>query len=220
MPRIGELRKRVVIKSRADQESGLYSGVSTRETVTTIWAKIANVSGTSQIDSRNAGTGITHRIWIRWRFGVTTQNEILYTDRTGETFRYAIQTVQIENDERNRFLVLDCLQMAEETTLDNPSPELVEVTPETIQLTGTGLEIDDIDIPRTGDANGKPSYLYTAGFIVVVAWDSDNSQWVISYIKNLPPVDWWINPSTDDDVPKTGWSIGQTIGSPAPTVVY
>lgn len=123
-PRIGSLRQRVTIQTREDEESGLFSGASTRADVGTVWAKIENVAGTQQVDSRNAGSTITHRIWMRHRADVTVKNEILYTDRIG-TYRYAIQTVQNVGDERNRFLLLECLQMAEQDTLDNPSPETV-----------------------------------------------------------------------------------------------
>jgi SPP1 family predicted phage head-tail adaptor len=124
-PRIGELRQRVIIQSRQDQESGLYSGISTRATTATVWAKIENVTGTQQIDSRNAGATVTHRIWVRWRNDVDVQHEVLYTGKTGETYRYAIQTIQNVGDERERFFLLECLQMAEQNTLDNPSPETV-----------------------------------------------------------------------------------------------
>jgi SPP1 family predicted phage head-tail adaptor len=120
------MRKRVTIQTRADAESGTYSGESVRAnlvSVATVWARIENVTGTAQVDSRNAGTGITHRVWIRHRSDVTVQNELLYTDGTGTQFRYMIQTVQVEGDERNRFLVLECKQMAESSTLKNPSPE-------------------------------------------------------------------------------------------------
>ena len=122
--RVGELRQRVVIQKREDKESGLYSGESERTTVQTVWAKIENVTGTQQVDSRNAGTSITHRITIRYRSDVNVQDEILYTGTTG-TFRYGIETVQNMGDERNRFLVFECNQKAEQDTLDNPSPELI-----------------------------------------------------------------------------------------------
>jgi SPP1 family predicted phage head-tail adaptor len=123
-PRIGRLDKRATIQTREDLESGEHSGESDRTTIATVWARIQNVSGTQQVDSRNAGTGITHRITIRHRTDVNVQNEVLYTDRIG-TYRYMIETVQNSGDERNRFLVLECNQMAEQDTLDNPSPELV-----------------------------------------------------------------------------------------------
>lgn len=124
LPRIGRLDKRVVIQYREDSESGTYSAVSARVTIATVWARIQNVTGTQQIDSRNAGTGISHRITIRHRADINVQQEILYTDRIG-TYRYMIETVQNAGDERNRFLVLECNQMAEKETLDNPSPEVV-----------------------------------------------------------------------------------------------
>ena len=123
-PRIGRLRQRVTIQRRQDVESGTYSVESQRTTTATVWARIDNIAGTQQVDSRNAGTGITHRIYIRHRTDVNVQDEILYTDRIG-TYRYMIETIQNGGDERNRFLILECNQMAEHDTLDNPSPETV-----------------------------------------------------------------------------------------------
>lgn len=123
--RIGELRQRVTIQRRSDAESGLYSGLSTRTnkpTAPVVWAKVVNVSGTQQVDSRNAGSGFTHEITIRYRTDVSVQDEILYTDAVGE-HRYLIQTVQSAGDERQRFLVLECNQREKVGALQNPSPE-------------------------------------------------------------------------------------------------
>lgn len=122
-PRVGELRQRVTIQTRSDEESGTYSLESVREDVATVSAKIENVSGVQQVDSRNANAGITHRIWIRYRADVTVKNELLYHSKRG-TYRYTIETIQDTGDERNRFLLLDCNQEAEQDTLDNPSPEV------------------------------------------------------------------------------------------------
>jgi SPP1 family predicted phage head-tail adaptor len=97
---------------------------SVRATVASVSAKIENVAGTMQVDSRNAGTGITHIIWIRYRKDISIKNEILYTSALGE-FRYAIETVQNVGDERNRFIMLECNQRAESSALDNPSPEVI-----------------------------------------------------------------------------------------------
>jgi SPP1 family predicted phage head-tail adaptor len=123
---IGRLRQRVTIQTRVDSESGLYSGLSTRTDKSlnaTVWAKVEQVTGTAQVDSKNSGTAITHRITIRHRDDISEQHhEILYTDRIG-TFRYLIQTVENAGDERNRFLILECLQKEKVGTLDNPSPE-------------------------------------------------------------------------------------------------
>ena len=66
----------VLIAYRVDEESGTYSAESTRATIATLWAQIENVSGVQQVDSRNAGITVTHRITIRWHKLVTKQNTI------------------------------------------------------------------------------------------------------------------------------------------------
>jgi len=110
-PRIGELRQRAVIKNRADEEVGQWSCDSERSTTQTVWCKIVNVSGTTQVDSRNAGSGTTHQVTMRYRVDISAQDEIYYRDGRGETYRYQVQTIQNAGDERNRFLICDCLQL-------------------------------------------------------------------------------------------------------------
>ena len=118
MSRIGQMRKRIIIQSRVDTEYGEYSTEETRATVATVWAQVSNVTGVQQVDSRNASEAITHRFTIRFRTDVTKQNEILYDGK-----RYSIATVQVESDERDRFLVIDANEQDTIGTLDNPSPE-------------------------------------------------------------------------------------------------
>lgn len=126
--RIGRLRQRVTIQNRVDSETGLYSGLSTRTDkvkIPTVWAKVEQISGMMQVDSRNAGSVYSHRITIRFRDDITKdRHEVLYTDRIG-TYRYLIQTVQVVGDERDRFMVLECQQKELVPVLDNPSPETI-----------------------------------------------------------------------------------------------
>lgn len=121
LARAGELRQRVTIQLREDSESGDYSLASEYTDIATVSAKVTAVSGVQQVDSRNAGSGISHTILIRYRADVDTQNELVYTGRYG-TFRYSIETVQNAGDERNRFLLLDCNQGEKVNTFVNPSP--------------------------------------------------------------------------------------------------
>ncbi len=116
--RIGRMRKRVAIQSRVDGEYAGYSSEISRVTIATVWARVINVSGTEQVDSRNASEAITHRFIIRKRTDITKQNELVYNDR-----RYAIATIQEDGDERDRFLIIDCNEKETVGALDNPSPE-------------------------------------------------------------------------------------------------
>ena len=118
MARIGTMRHRVTIQTREDVEYGDYSQDSTRATVATVWAQVTNVTGTAQVDSRNAGEGVTHKFIIRFRSDVSNQNELLYDGK-----RYSIATIQVQNDERDRFLAIDANEQDVVGTLDAPSPE-------------------------------------------------------------------------------------------------
>jgi SPP1 family predicted phage head-tail adaptor len=112
------MRQRVTIQTRIEAEYGDYSLQSSRNTVATVWARVTNVSGTAQVDSRNAGEGVTHQFIIRYRTDVTKQNELLYNGK-----RYSIATIQVQGDERDRFLAIDANEQDTVGTLDNPSPE-------------------------------------------------------------------------------------------------
>ena len=121
MPRIGKMRKRITFQDRVDAEYGTYSADITRSniaSVPTVWAQVTNVTGTAQVDSRNAGEGISHRFIVRYREDVSKKNEILYNGK-----RYQIATIQVQGDERERFLVIDALELDVVGTLDDPSPE-------------------------------------------------------------------------------------------------
>jgi len=117
--RLGRMRKRITIYDRTDDEAGEFSCSVTRSNPRTVWARVINSSGTQQVDSRNAGTGVTHRITIRYRTDVTLRNQLLYNGKW-----YDIQTIQELNEDRRRFIVLECIEADVQGTLDDTiSPE-------------------------------------------------------------------------------------------------
>ncbi len=117
--RIGKMRKRITIYDRADTEAGDFSVTVTRSNPRVVWAKVENITGTQQIDSRNAGTGISHRMTIRFRSDVTMRNQIGYKGKY-----YRIQTVQETDEDRGRFTVIECTESDTQGTLDDAiSPE-------------------------------------------------------------------------------------------------
>ena len=121
MPRVGQMRKRITFQTRVEAEYETYSLNSGRANIATnptVWARVTNVTGTQQVDSRNAGEGVTHRFTIRFRTDITKQLEILYDGK-----RYRIATIQVEDDERERFLIIEANEQDVVGTLDNPSPE-------------------------------------------------------------------------------------------------
>jgi len=117
---IGKMRKRVAIYTRTDSEAGEYSSEILRAIVSTVWANVVNVTGTAQVDSRNAGTGISHRITIRFRSDISKTNEILY-----DGWIYRIETMQELDDDAGRFMVLECNQICALDALIDISPERV-----------------------------------------------------------------------------------------------
>ena len=112
--------------SREDIESGDYSTKEVVNAENELWARIENVSGTAQVDSRNSGSGFTHTITIRFRYDVTIKNYFLYQDPFGNKCRYEIQTIQNLVDDGNTWLICDCLQLEKAEIFNNPSPETDE----------------------------------------------------------------------------------------------
>ena len=119
---IGKLRKRIAIYARSDAEVFEHSAEITRTLSATVWANAVNVSGTAQVDSRNAGAGITHRFTIRARAGISKANEILYAG-----WLYRIETIQNQDSDAGRFMVIECNQLCELSTLMDISPEAVTI---------------------------------------------------------------------------------------------
>lgn len=90
--------------------------------------------------------------------------------------------------------------------------------PDTIDITGTGTALDGRYYP-VGEMNGK-SYWTNTG----TEFGSRQIYWNLTMwecvIVSFPTSETWTHPtSTDDNPPKTGWSISN-LASPAPTLDY
>ncbi|EOT7596744.1 phage head closure protein, partial [Yersinia enterocolitica] len=77
-PSIGELNKRAQFRTREDVPGNGHMGVDTvyHNTFDT-WAKLSAIGDTVRIGSMQIDVAITHRIVIRYRTGVTTDDEVV-----------------------------------------------------------------------------------------------------------------------------------------------
>ena len=100
--RLGELRQRVEIQTLSETPDIGTSLTPVYTKVAIVWAKVEDVKGITKFSTFQIDPAITHRITIRYRSGVTTENWILYDGR-----RFRIRSVA-DRFERGRFLFLDC----------------------------------------------------------------------------------------------------------------
>ncbi|KFK95025.1 MULTISPECIES: phage head closure protein [unclassified Serratia (in: enterobacteria)] len=100
-PDPGELNRRAQFRTREDVPGSGHMGVDTvyHNTFST-WAKLAAVGDSVRIDSMQADAAITHRIIIRYRRGVTTDEEVVIDGMV-----YRIKGTKDLNDKR-RFLMI------------------------------------------------------------------------------------------------------------------
>ncbi|WON77832.1 phage head closure protein [Serratia sp. UGAL515B_01] len=105
-PEPGELNRRAQFRTREDVPGSGHMGVDTvyHNTFST-WAKLAAVGDSVRIDSMQVDAAITHRIIIRYRRGVTTDDEVVI-----EGMVYRIKGAKDLNDER-RFLVISAEEL-------------------------------------------------------------------------------------------------------------
>ena len=99
---IGKMRHRVTIQTLVATPDADNAVEEVYSNVATVWADVSPVSGRTSIDSKSIGEEITHRVTMRYRSDVTSENWILYRAR-----RFRIRKVT-DFEERRRFLILDC----------------------------------------------------------------------------------------------------------------
>jgi SPP1 family predicted phage head-tail adaptor len=189
---IGKMRKRVAIYTRTDSEAGEYSSEILRAIVSTVWANVVNVTGTAQVDSRNAGTGISHRITMRFRSDISKTNEILY-----DGWIYRIETMQELDDDAGRFMVLECNQIAKADELADYSPEAPP--PPFLYVSGTNSDFDgtyEYDRDLTQWLKGEThlieksggQWVLTDGETTFVATDEGGNVPPIEFVRGVFPL--------------------------------
>lgn len=98
--RAGQLRHRVTLQSvtRTDDEGGGYSEAWADDA--TVWAAVEPLEGTEALRGMALTATVTHRIWLRYREGVTAAMRVQHDGRT-----FNVRSV-IDPEERHRELVL------------------------------------------------------------------------------------------------------------------
>jgi SPP1 family predicted phage head-tail adaptor len=100
-----KLNKRVTIKGIDRSTRNSFNEVVTSETtVATVWASVSPISERERLQGQQVGSEKTHRVEIRYRDDVATDNTLVYD---GRTFR--IVGIVNPNEGREK-LVIDCIE--------------------------------------------------------------------------------------------------------------
>jgi len=95
---IGALRHQVVIQAEAPTADGGGGSTLAWTDVATAWARIEPLSGTERLHAGQLEDGVTHRITLRHRTGLTAKHRFKFGTRT-----FNVRAV-IDRDERRRWL--------------------------------------------------------------------------------------------------------------------
>ena len=103
-PKIGQLKHRIELQSKALTPDGTDDYTEAYTTVATIWARVDPIAGGRMIDGVQDVERVTHRFIIRYRSDQADWQYVLFKSR-----RFLIRTV-MNQDEDSRYLEI----MAEE----------------------------------------------------------------------------------------------------------
>lgn len=82
MARIGEMRRRVTIQTLSRSSDSMGGYTETWTNTATVWAKIEPLKGMEMLEAMKLEAPLTHRVFMRWRSGVTTDNcRLVYSGR-------------------------------------------------------------------------------------------------------------------------------------------
>lgn len=102
--RIGKMRHRVALQSRAATQAGTGQPTGAWSTVATVWASIEPLQGRELVAAMAAQSELTHRVTLRYRSGITTKMRVSYGGRF-----FNIHAVR-NSEERNQVMFLDCTE--------------------------------------------------------------------------------------------------------------
>jgi SPP1 family predicted phage head-tail adaptor len=105
---IGKMRHRVTIQTLIATPDADNAVEEVYSNVATVWADVSPVSGRTEMDSKSLGERITHRVTMRYRADVTSENWILYRG-----LRFRVRNIQ-DFEERRRFMILECEDASKE----------------------------------------------------------------------------------------------------------
>lgn len=107
--RVGNMRRQITIQQQAATQNALGEEIPSWTTFATCWASIEPMNGRELLAAQQVQSQVNTRITIRYRDGVTPAMRILYKSRY-----FDIQSIQ-DIEERNRFLVLQCVERVGES---------------------------------------------------------------------------------------------------------
>lgn len=101
-PSIGNMRRRLTVQFKTETADGAGGYTRTWDTQETVWGNIEPMSGNKVLIGGELSAVVTHKIYIRYRSDITTQNRIVYGSRTFQI--HAAIIIQ----EKQRYLQLSC----------------------------------------------------------------------------------------------------------------
>lgn len=104
---MGDFRFRIALYYRREiEEVGGASTYPINTKIKDLWAKIEALTGIMRFDSKQIGEEITHKIWIRYYKGLSSQNWMKWVDPTNNMTRnFMIRNIRDIN-ERHQYLEL------------------------------------------------------------------------------------------------------------------
>jgi SPP1 family predicted phage head-tail adaptor len=105
LPDPGELNKRIHLRQRIDQAAADYGTEPVFRNEKDVWAKVRQVGATTYHESVQADDAITHYMTIRFRKGITSDFEVVYSENV-----YRIKRLRDLNS-AGRYLLLECEEL-------------------------------------------------------------------------------------------------------------
>jgi SPP1 family predicted phage head-tail adaptor len=105
LPDPGELNKRIHLRQRIDQAAADYGVEPIYQNERDVWAKVRQVGATTYHESVQADDAITHYMTIRFRKGITSDFEVVYSENV-----YRIKRLRDLNS-AGRYLLLECEEL-------------------------------------------------------------------------------------------------------------
>ena len=105
LPDPGELNKRIHLRQRIDQAAADFGTEPVYQNEKDVWAKVRQVGATTYHESVQADDAITHYMTIRFRKGITSDFEVVYSENV-----YRIKRLRDLNS-AGRYLLLECEEL-------------------------------------------------------------------------------------------------------------
>jgi SPP1 family predicted phage head-tail adaptor len=105
LPDPGELNKRIHLRQRIDQAAADFGTEPVYQNEKDVWAKVRQVGATTYHESVQADDAITHYMTIRFRKGITSDFEVVYSENI-----YRIKRLRDLNS-AGRYLLLECEEL-------------------------------------------------------------------------------------------------------------